>query len=122
MKVLYAEDDLLMQKKVAYSLIRMGHEVITTDNGKEAIDTLNSESFDFVILDVFMPYQSGIEVARFIRNDLNLNVPIIILSRSSEEHLVEQATEIGVNEYITKPIEPDILLLKMKKYKGKASG
>ena len=55
MKIFYAEDDMMMQKLVAYSLIRMGHEIVTVDNGKEAFETLKSESFDFIILDVFLP-------------------------------------------------------------------
>ncbi len=122
MKIFYAEDDSFMQKSIAYSFIRMGHEVVTVDNGKEAIDVLKSETFDFIILDVFMPHLSGVEVAEFVRSELKLKTPILILSRSDEEHLVTQAMEAGVNEYVKKPIEPDFLLLKIKKYTGLASG
>ena len=122
MKIFYAEDDQMMQKMVAYSLIRMGHEVVTVDNGKEAYDVLSSETFDFIILDVFLPQHSGLDIAKFIRTDLNLKTPIIILSRSGMEDMIKQAKQIGVNEYLTKPIEPDMLLLKIKKYTGAASG
>lgn len=122
MKVFYAEDDQMMQKMVAYSLIRMGHEVITVDNGKEAMEILKNETFDFIILDVFMPHISGMEVAKFIRQELKASTPIIMLSRSGAKHLVKQAKELGVDEYLTKPIEADILLLKLKKYTGLASG
>jgi DNA-binding response OmpR family regulator len=122
MKIFYAEDDQMMQKMVAYSLIRMGHEVITVENGEEAIETLKTEKFDFVILDVFLPELSGLEIAKYIRSDLKSDVPIIILSRSGQEHIIQQAMDIGVNEYLTKPIEPDFLLLKIKKYTGIALG
>lgn len=122
MRIFYAEDDQMMQKMVAYSLIRMGHEVITVENGTEAIETLKSETFDFIILDVFLPYLSGLEVAKFIRNELKSEVPIIVLSRSGLDDIIKQAMEIGVNEYLTKPIEPDFLLLKIKKYTGIALG
>jgi len=122
MRVFYAEDDQMMQKMVAYSLIRMGHEVVTVDNGKEAIEILTNEKFDFIILDLFMPQISGMEVAKFIRHDLDAKTPIIMLSRSGAKDLMKQAKELGVNEYLTKPIEPDILLLKLKKYTGIASG
>lgn len=122
MKVLYAEDDQMMQKMVAYSLIRMGHEVITVDNGNEAVELLESESFDFIILDIFMPHMSGLDVARYIRTNLKSEVPVVVVSRSSQTDLKEEARKIGVTEFITKPLEPDILLLKMKKYKGSASG
>ncbi len=122
MKIFYAEDDMMMQKLVAYSLIRMGHEIVTVDNGKEAFETLNSESFDFIILDVFLPGHSGLDIARFIRKELELKTPIVMLSRSKNEDLIKQAKEIGVNEFLSKPIEPDFLLLKLKKYTGIASG
>jgi DNA-binding response OmpR family regulator len=122
MKILYAEDDQMMQKVVVYALIKMGHEVTTVDNGKEAIEAVNSETFGFIILDVFMPAISGLEVAKYIRKDLKLDTPIVMLSRNGTEMIMEEARDIGVNDYITKPIEPDILLLELKKYTGVASG
>jgi DNA-binding response OmpR family regulator len=122
MKVFYAEDDPMMQKMVAYSLIRMGHEVVTVDNGKEAIEIVSNEKFDFIILDVFMPQLSGMDVAKYIRQELKSTTPIVMLSRSNDDHLMKEALEIGVSEFLTKPIGPDVLLLKLKKYTGIASG
>jgi DNA-binding response OmpR family regulator len=122
MRILYAEDDPLMQKMIVYSLIKMGHEVTTVDNGEEAIDVLNTEKFGFIILDVFMPLLSGLEVAKYIRDDLKLETPIVMLSRNSTSKIINEAEKIGVNEYLTKPIEPDLLLLKIKKFTGIASG
>jgi DNA-binding response OmpR family regulator len=122
MRIFYVEDDEKMQKFIAYSLIKMGHEVVTVDNGKEAYKTLDKESFDFIILDIFLPGHSGIDIARHIREELRLKTPVIILSRSHDENLIQQAMEAGVNEYLTKPIEPDILLLILKKHTGIASG
>ncbi len=122
MKIFYAEDDEMMQKFIAYSLIKMGHEVVAVDNGREAYETLEKEMFDFIILDVFLPVHSGIEIAKYIRLELKLKTPIIILSRSDSDELVKQAENIGVNEYLAKPIEPDLLLLKLKKHTGIASG
>lgn len=122
MKILYAEDDSFMQKSIAYSLIRMGHEIITVDNGKEALEVLKGEKFDFIILDVFMPHLSGVEVTEYLRIELKIQTPVLMLSRSDEAHLVKQAFDAGANEFIKKPIEPDFLLLKLKKYTGLASG
>lgn len=122
MRILYAEDDPVMQKMIVYSLIKMGHEVTTVDNGKEAIDVLKNEEFGFIILDVFMPMVSGLEVAKFIRSDLKKDTPIVMLSRNGTEMIIEEAKHIGVNDYITKPIEPDMLLLEIKKFTGAASG
>lgn len=122
MKILYAEDDPLMQKMVVYSLIKMGHEVTTVDNGIEAVEVLDTEEFGFVILDVFMPGLSGLEVAKHIREVQKKETPIIMLSRNGTQMIMKEAEDIGVNEYVTKPIEPDFLLLKIKRYTGKASG
>ena len=122
MRILYAEDDPMMQKMVVYSLIKMGHEVTTVDNGKEAIDAINTEDYSIVILDVFMPVISGLEVAKHIREERKQNTPIIMLSRNGTDMIMEEAKEIGVNTYITKPIEPDMLLLEIKNLTGIASG
>lgn len=122
MRIFYAEDDEMMQKMVAYSLIRMGHEVVTVDSGDEAYETLKNEKFDFIILDLFLPQHSGIDITHYIRQELKLTTPIVILSRSGLENLKKQAKEAGANDYLTKPIEPDVLLLKLKKYTGVASG
>jgi DNA-binding response OmpR family regulator len=100
----------------------MGHEVITVENGEEAIETLKSEKFDFIILDIFLPNLSGLDVAKFIRDDLKSDVPIVVLSRSHSEDMKKQAMEIGVNEYLTKPIEPNFLILTIKKITGTALG
>lgn len=121
MKIFYAEDDIMMQKVVIYSLIRLGHEVTTVDNGSEAMDVLQDEDFDFIILDVFMPHASGLDVAKFVRDDLKKSTPIIMLSRSGLEETVNKALEIGVNDYITKPFKPEVLYLKMKKLTGSTS-
>lgn len=121
MKIFYAEDDQMMQKMVAYSLIKVGHEVTTVDNGTEAFEILKSEKFDFIILDVFLPGHGGLEIAKFIRKELRRKTPVIILSRSHNPELIKQAEAVGVNEFITKPIEPDVLLLKLKNHTGKAS-
>ncbi|QQS50805.1 MAG: response regulator [Bacteroidota bacterium] len=122
MKILYAEDDRMMQKMVVYSLIKMGHEVTTVDNGKEAIEALQTEDFGFVILDVFMPIVSGLEVAKFIRDEMKLDIPIVMLSRNNTDMIRQEALQIGVNDYLSKPIEPDMLLLELKKYTGVAAG
>ena len=122
MRIFYAEDNIKLQKMVAYSLMRMGHEIVTVDDGGEAIEVLKSEKFDFIILDIFLPKHSGLDIARFLKDELKSKTPIIILSRSNDEKLIKQSEEIGVKEYIQKPIEPDFLLLKLKKYTGVASG
>ncbi len=113
MKILYAEDDVLVQKIVVLSLIRLGYEVTTVDDGLEAIETIESETFDLVILDLFMPKKSGFEVVEYMREELKNDTPVLIISRSHLGESIEKAYTAGANDYIVKPFQPEELVIKI---------
>ena len=115
MKILYAEDDIMVQKIVVFSLIRLGYEVTTVDDGLEAIETIESEDFDLVILDLFMPKKSGFEVVEYMREELKNNTPVLIISRSHLGEAIEKAYTAGANDYIIKPFQPEELVIKITK-------
>lgn len=115
MKILYAEDDILMQKIVVHSLIRLGYEVTTVDDGLEAMETLDTEEYDLVILDLFMPKKSGFEVVEYIRDYLKLQTPVLIISRNNLGETIEKAYTAGANDYIVKPFKPEQLVIKITK-------
>jgi DNA-binding response OmpR family regulator len=112
-KILYAEDDVMMQKAVVHALVRLGYEVTTVDDGQEAIDVLECEVFDLIILDLFMPRRSGFEVVEFIRDEKKQNSPILIISRSHLDETIQQAYTAGANDYIVKPFNPEKLIVKI---------
>ena len=112
-KILYAEDDIMMQKIVVHSLIRLGYEVTTVDDGLEALDVLRSEVYDLIILDLFMPKRSGFEVVEQMREDLNISTPVLILSRSHLDEAINKAYTAGANDFIVKPFMPEELVLKI---------
>ncbi|MBN2522576.1 MAG: response regulator [Bacteroidales bacterium] len=115
MKILYAEDDVMMQKIVVHSLVRLGYEVTTVDDGKEALESVESEEFDLIILDLFMPKMSGFEVVEIIRNELHIDTPILILSRSHLDEAIQKAYTAGANDFIVKPFDPEELIVKITK-------
>ena len=122
MKVLFADDDKVIQKMMVYNLVKYDHEVTTVENGKEAIDALKEETFDLIILDVLMPKLSGIEVLEFIRSEVSSKLPVIMMSRDNHYKTIKKAKEEGANEYITKPFAPEELYLKIKKLTGHTAG
>jgi DNA-binding response OmpR family regulator len=112
-KILYAEDDIMMQKAVVQALVRLGYEVTTVDDGEEAIEALENEIFDLVILDLFMPKRSGFEVVEAIRDVKKLETPILIISRNHLDETIQKAYTAGANDYIVKPFVPENLIVKI---------
>jgi two-component system, OmpR family, response regulator VicR len=112
-KILYAEDDIMMQKAVVRALVRLGYELTTVDDGEEAIEVLENENFDLIILDIFMPKRSGFEVVEVIREVKKLDTPILIISRNHLDDTIQQAYTAGANEYIVKPFSPENLIVKI---------
>ncbi|MCG8697251.1 MAG: response regulator transcription factor [Bacteroidales bacterium] len=122
MKILFAEDDKMMQKQLVYQMIKFDHEVTTVDNGKEALKAIEEDVFDVILLDIFMPKLSGLEVLEHIRNDGNSEIPVIIISRDKHPETIQKAKDLGANDYIVKPYEPDELYIKLKRVTGHTAG
>lgn len=117
MKILVCEDDFMMLKTIEHKLKRDGYEVVIAKDGQEAANYLKnpSVSFDLVITDLLMPFMSGLEIINLMRNDLKLNIPLIVLSKVGNEDTVLQAFELGADEYITKPFSPNELSIRIKR-------
>lgn len=113
MKILYAEDDVLMQKLIVHALVRLGYEVTTVDDGIEAIEAIDGEEFDLIILDLFMPHKSGFEVVEYIRDEKKLITPILIISRNHLSDTIQKAYTSGANDYVVKPFKPEDLIVKV---------
>jgi DNA-binding response OmpR family regulator len=113
MKILYAEDDIMMQKVVIRALIRLGYEVTTVEDGQEALDTIKTEEFDLVILDLFMPKRSGFEVVETMREEYKNTTPVLILSRNHLDEAIQKAYTAGANDFIVKPFQPEELIVKI---------
>lgn len=112
-RVLLADDDQLLASLLNFRLKKSGYEVHHSSNGKEVKEYLKIEMPDIIVSDIMMPYFSGIELIDFVRNELKSNVPIIIISSAGNEQNVLSAFELGANDFITKPVSPTELLVRV---------
>lgn len=112
MRVLIVDDDPPSLKMIAFLLQEEGYTVLTAEDGQKALDLIDREPLDLVILDVMMPRVDGLEVCRRVRR--HLNIPIIILSAKGETSDRVLGLEIGADDYLAKPFEPSELLARVK--------
>jgi two-component system response regulator VicR len=115
MKVLVVEDDSMTRKALEHRLKIDGYNVVTASDGKQAVDILTKDSFDIILTDLHMPLFSGLDLIKYVRNDLKKNIPILMVTRVGLEETVLTAFELGADDYITKPFSPDELSLRVKK-------
>ncbi|MFL9833411.1 response regulator transcription factor [Chryseobacterium terrae] len=118
MVILIAEDDELILKTVEHKLLKDGHDVILSRNGKEAIETLKNENVDLAITDIMMPFASGLEILSAIQT-LGKQIPVIMLSSMGQEEVVLEAFDLGASDFIVKPFSPNELSLRIKRFSSK---
>lgn len=112
MRVLVVDDDPPSVKMIAFLLREEGYTVDTADNGRAALEIIERNPPDLVILDVMMPHVDGLEVTRRVRQ--RLDTPIIILSAKGETADKVLGLETGADDYLAKPFEPSELLARVK--------
>lgn len=115
MLILIAEDDELILKTIEHKLLKEGHEVILTRNGKDAIETLKTRDVDLAITDIMMPFASGIEILSAIKT-MGKQIPVIMLSSMGQEEVVLNAFDLGAVDFIVKPFSPNELTLRIKRF------
>ncbi|HMM70631.1 MAG TPA: phosphate regulon transcriptional regulator PhoB [Rhodocyclaceae bacterium] len=109
------EDEPAIQELIAVTLTRAGHKVVRADSAESAIGTIRSELPDVVLLDWLLPGQSGLDLARRLRNDeRSRHVPIIMLTARSDEQSKVTGLETGADDYLTKPFSPRELVARIK--------
>ena len=113
LKILVVDDESRMRKLVKDFLVKSGFQVIEAENGAEAVDIFFEEKdIALMILDVMMPKMDGWEVCREIRQ--YSKVPIIMLTARGDERDELLGFELGVDEYISKPFSPKILVARVE--------
>lgn len=117
MKILVCEDDEAILKIMQFKLKKeLGAEVESASDGKKAIQALSArQDYDLIITDIHMPYHSGMEVIEYTRKDLKLEVPIIVLSAEGLDDTLEEAFELGADDFVSKPFSPQELIARVKK-------
>lgn len=121
-KILLVDDESRMRKLVRDFLVREGYMVLEAGDGIEAMELFyENKDIDLLILDIMMPKMDGWQVCREIRS-LSSKVPIIMLTARSSEQDELQGFELGVDEYISKPFSPKILVARVSAILRRTSG
>ena len=113
-RILWADDEIVMLKPHIIFLEEKGFEVAAVNSGSEALDLLSEEHFDIVFLDEQMPGLSGIEVLEKIK-EIHPNLPVVMITKSEEESIMEDAIGSNIADYLIKPVKPSQILLSLKR-------
>ncbi len=112
-KILVVDDESRMRKLVRDFLVRSNFEVVEAENGEQAVEIFfEDKNIDLIVLDVMMPRMDGWQTCKQIRE--YSKVPIIMLTAKSDERDELQGFDLGVDEYITKPFSPKILVARIE--------
>ncbi|MBI9033756.1 MAG: PglZ domain-containing protein [Bacteroidales bacterium] len=113
-KILWVDDEIDLLKPHIMFLEQKSYTVFTSNNGDEALDILKDSPFDIVFLDENMPGLSGIETLSLIKNSYP-NLPVVMITKSEEETIMEDAIGSNISDYLIKPVNPKQILLCLKK-------
>ena len=113
-QLLWVDDEMELLKAHVIFLEKKGYEVTTCSNGTDAIDLCRERSFDLVMLDEQMPGLSGLETLQRIKQ-ISPSTPVVMVTKSEEENIMEQAIGQKIADYLIKPVNPNQILLTLKK-------
>lgn len=118
-KVLIVDDELFNLDYLEQTLENSNYQIITATNGQEALDKIQREQPDLVLLDLMMPVLDGFAVLTHIKADQVLrDIPVIIISAEHDSKSVVKGIKQGAEDYLTKPVNADLLVQKVKEYLG----
>lgn len=108
MRLLIVDDDRTTRKLLSLYLKGKGYEVVTAENGLDAMEKLATENIALILTDMNMPYMDGIELTKTLRNDPTWKeTPIVMITTEADDEERKKALEAGVNDYLVKPTNAD---------------
>jgi DNA-binding response OmpR family regulator len=114
MKILICEDNRMALKALSYVLKKEGFEFEEAGDGREALTLLHKSVYDLIIVDIHLPFRSGLELIKYVRSDLKLETPVLILTAFSDPQMQRQAGELGISGYIVKPFNPADIIFQIR--------
>ena len=114
-KILWVDDEIDLLKPYTLYLKNKGYEVDTATNGQDAIELCEKEIYDIVFLDENMPGLSGLETLSKIK-EIRPNIPIVMITKSEEENIMDMAIGNKIADYLIKPVNPSQILMSLKKH------
>lgn len=113
--ILIADDGLVMRTVISRKLEEKAYKVTTAANGQEALDAIDKDTFDLVILDIHMPVMDGLETLRLLRQRFTATaLPIIMATSKDEDEDVIGCFDAGANDFVAKPINFPVLFARME--------
>ncbi len=114
-KILIVDDEPDILRLISLRLRKLGYDVLTAVDGKEALDAIRNENPDLVLLDLLIPFMNGAEVCEQVKNDKTLkHIPIILFTAHSDTMTAEKTKKLGAEDYIVKPFVLEELTDKVK--------
>ena len=114
MKILWVDDEIDLLKPFVLFLEELNYHVDTCNNGTDAIEKVLENKYDLVILDVMMPGLDGLATLQEIKR-FNASLPIVMVTKSEEEGLMDKAIASQISDYLIKPINPSQIIAAIKK-------
>ena len=114
-RILWADDEIDLLKPHLMFLRNKGYDVVTANNGRDALDMADAEPFDLIILDENMPGLTGLETLTIIKQR-HPETPVIMITKSEEENIMDQAVGSKIADYLIKPVNPNQILIAIKKH------
>jgi len=122
MKILIVDDEPHLRTLIQQALEELeddGVDLLTADNGEEALETIREEQPNLVFLDVMMPKQNGFDVCNAVKKELGLgHIHVVLLTAKGQEFDRQRGQEVGADLYMTKPFDPDALLAQARSVLG----
>ena len=122
MKLLICDDDSIALRALDFQFKKDGFEIFKANNGRDAEKILEGNSdIDVLIVDIYMPMMSGLELITYVRKTLQRDIPIVVVSAVNLEDTILHAFELGANSYLTKPVNLEELSKRVKHLLGKCT-
>lgn len=116
MKILVVDDDKTTRKMISLILKSKGYEVITAENGLEALQKLGLEKINLILTDMNMPYMDGIELTKQVKANPDFShIPVVMITTEADEDEKKRAFEAGVDDYLVKPTNAEQITESMKR-------
>lgn len=114
-KILVIEDDILMVKILEFVLRKEGYQITIAKDGIEGLEKIETFNPDMIITDIILPFKSGLEIISFVKEN-HKHIPVIVVSSmGEEERTVMEAFNLGADDFVSKPFNPNELKLRVKR-------
>ena len=117
--IIIAEDSSVIQNLTKKILEIQNFKITSVKNGTEVLKAMDKADFDLILMDINMPKMDGMDCAREIRkmtDPIKSHIPILAITGNAKNYSIKDFKEVGINEYIPKPLDFDLLVTKVKEY------